>query len=83
MTMFYIGCHRPTTTLLFYPGLAQAVNGALAELFLFSLEELQMGPIAGTGSSGPLSSHSVEGFRYSVKPASRGSLLFKRGVALS
>jgi len=32
MTMFYVGCYRPTTTLLLYPGLGQAVNGALAEL---------------------------------------------------
>jgi len=30
--MFYVGCHRPTTTLILYPGLGQAVNGALAEL---------------------------------------------------
>ena len=30
--MFYVGYHRPITTLLLYPGLGQAVNGALAEL---------------------------------------------------
>jgi len=29
--MFYVGCHRPTTTLLLYLGLGQAVNSALAE----------------------------------------------------
>jgi len=29
--MFYVGCHRPTTTLLLYPGLGQAVDDALAE----------------------------------------------------
>jgi len=29
--MFYVGCHRSTTTLLLSPGLGQAVNGALAE----------------------------------------------------
>jgi len=32
VTKFYVGCHRPTTTLLLYPDLGQAVNGALAEL---------------------------------------------------
>ena len=30
--MFYVGYHRPTTTLLLYPGLGQVMNGALAEL---------------------------------------------------
>ena len=30
--MFYVGCHRPTTTLLLYPSFGQAVNGALTEL---------------------------------------------------
>ena len=29
--MFYVGCHRPTTTLLLYPNLRLTVNGALAE----------------------------------------------------
>jgi len=29
--IFYVSCHRPTTTLLLYPGLEQAVNGTLAE----------------------------------------------------
>ena len=30
MTIFYVSCHRPTTTLLLYPDLGQAVNGAQA-----------------------------------------------------
>jgi len=30
--MFYVGCHRLTTTLLLYLDLGLAVNGALAEL---------------------------------------------------
>ena len=50
--MFYVGCHRPTTTLLLYPDLGQAVNGALAEFFMINLldknhgsgEVLIMGP---------------------------------------
>ena len=31
--MFYVGCHRPTITLLLYPGLGQAVHGTLAEFY--------------------------------------------------
>jgi len=30
--MFYVGCHRPTTILLFYPGLGQIMNDVLIEL---------------------------------------------------
>ena len=30
--MFYVGCHRPTITLLLYPDLGQAVDDTLAEL---------------------------------------------------
>jgi len=30
--MFYVGCHKLTTTTLLYPGSGQAVNSALAEL---------------------------------------------------
>ena len=33
--MFYVGCHRPTITLLLYSDLGQAVNGALAELIAY------------------------------------------------
>jgi len=32
VTLFYVGCHKPTTALLLYSGLGQAVNGALTEL---------------------------------------------------
>jgi len=38
----YVGCHRPTTTLLLYLGLGQAVNGALTELAEMSVAEMRM-----------------------------------------
>ena len=32
MTIFYVGCHKPTTTLLLYLGFGQVMNGARTKL---------------------------------------------------